>query len=236
MLFYYIRHGTPTYKPDDLTEEGELQAKALAERLSFTGVDKIFSSDSVRALKTAKFTADNLNKEITVLPWANENLAAKDFYVYYKDIGGWTYENEELLKVFNSAEVFSLGEEWTSYPLFSEYNFKSGIERIAKEADNFFGNLGYIHNRKNRTYTINKGNDEKVALFAHSGFGMAFLSSVLDIPYPLFITRFQQIAFSGVTIIDFSGGKESFPRIISYSDNSHLYKNNMQPFNCIDIV
>ena len=65
MLFYYIRHGTPTYKPDDLTIDGELQAKVLAEKLSLEGIDKIFSS----VIIIFTFTMPDLRKnDIVNLP------------------------------------------------------------------------------------------------------------------------------------------------------------------------
>ena len=43
MLLYYIRHGEPTYDPDELTPNGERQAEAIARRLARYGVDKIYS-------------------------------------------------------------------------------------------------------------------------------------------------------------------------------------------------
>ena len=58
MLFIYIRHGEPTYDPDDLTELGRLQAQAVAKRLAIIGVDRIFSSTSNRAIQTALPTSE----------------------------------------------------------------------------------------------------------------------------------------------------------------------------------
>ena len=33
MLLFYVRHGDPIYSPDSLTEQGQLQAEALVERM-----------------------------------------------------------------------------------------------------------------------------------------------------------------------------------------------------------
>ena len=44
--------------------------------------------------------------------------------------------------------------------------------------------------------------DKRVALFAHQGFGLAFLSRVLGIPYPMFSTQFD-MGHSGMTVIEF---------------------------------
>ena len=75
MLLFYIRHGDPIYHPDNLTELGLKQANALSKRLINAKIDKIYSSDSVRAVKTAEPTAKLYNKEIILLPWANEHVA-----------------------------------------------------------------------------------------------------------------------------------------------------------------
>lgn len=34
MIFYYVRHGDPTYKPNELTPLGRRQADAVAKRLA----------------------------------------------------------------------------------------------------------------------------------------------------------------------------------------------------------
>ena len=58
MIFYYIRHGDPTYNPDSLTALGVRQAEALAKRLALYGLDNIYSSTSNRAIMTAKPTCE----------------------------------------------------------------------------------------------------------------------------------------------------------------------------------
>ena len=56
MFLYYFRHGDPIYVPDSLTELGHEQAKALVKRTGYKGLDKIFSSPSIRAQMTAEPT------------------------------------------------------------------------------------------------------------------------------------------------------------------------------------
>ena len=64
-----------------------------------------------------------------------------------------------------------------------------------------------------------------MALFAHQGFGLAFLSYILDIPYPTFTTTFD-LSHSSVTVVDF--GREShkiiYPKVLQLANDSHLYK------------
>ena len=68
-------------------------------------------------------------------------------------------------------------------------------------------------------------NDKKVALFAHQGCSTVFLSCLLDIPYPIFSTRFD-MCHSGFTAIDFHPDKNGVvvPRIMTLSNDSHLYR------------
>ena len=64
----------------------------------------------------------------------------------------------------------------------------------------------------------------RIAFFAHQGIGLAFLSHVLDIPYPLFSTRFD-FGHSSVTVIEFKDiGGFVFPKVLQLSNDSHLFK------------
>ncbi|MGH0052463.1 MAG: histidine phosphatase family protein, partial [Sphaerochaetaceae bacterium] len=69
MHIYLIRHADPGYNGhDDLTKQGHLEAASLAERLQAIGVNKIYSSDKVRAIKTAQYTADLVGVPISIEP------------------------------------------------------------------------------------------------------------------------------------------------------------------------
>ena len=84
--------------------------------------------------------------------------------------------------------------------------------------------LGYEHERYTGRYKIVTPNKERVALFAHQGFGIAFLSCLLDIPYPQFCTRFD-ICHTGMTTIDFCEyGDFAVPKVLVHSSDAHLYK------------
>ena len=99
----------------------------------------------------------------------------------------------------------------------------TGICRIQKEADTFLESLGYKHDLEKNCYEELFESNKKVALFAHQGFGMAFLSCILDIPYPYYSTHFD-ITTTGVTVIDFSKWREPvIPAVMTHSDVSHLY-------------
>ena len=225
MFLYYIRHGDPIYNPDSLTPLGERQAEALGRRLALSGIDEIYSSTSERAKLTAKPLSEILKLEIKELDWANEKYAAPEFYTTKEDgtRGTWCFWDEETRKVFMSEEVRKLGREWYRHPFFKDDRYGEGICRIQKEADAFLESLGYKHDLEKNCYEELFESNKKVALFAHQGFGMAFLSCILDIPYPYYSTHFD-ITTTGVTVIDFSKWREPvIPAVMTHSDVSHLY-------------
>ena len=84
--------------------------------------------------------------------------------------------------------------------------------------------LGFKHDREKGCYKLINRCEKKIALFAHQGFSTAFMSSLLDIPFPIFATRFD-VQHSGVCIIHFDENEENiFPKVLQYSNDSHLYK------------
>lgn len=227
MLFYYIRHGDPIYDPDCLTEHGKVQAEALSERLVKTGLDKIFVSTSTRARQTALPTCQKLGIEPTLLDFANEHYTWCDMTIPKADGSGntWLFHNEKIIDLFNSREIRNMGDRWFDHPEIEKYNYEKGVERVYSEADSFLESLGYSHERYTGKYRVKAHNDDRVALFAHQGFGLLFLSCILDIPYPAFCTHFD-MCHTGVTLIEFnpdSRGELCVPKMITLSDSAHLY-------------
>lgn len=226
MLFFYIRHGDPIYDPDSLTPLGQEQAKALAKRLCTYGIDQIYSSPSNRARMTAQPTCDYLKKEMQICPWADESLAWADFAIDASSgIHTWSFFDPAMLDIFNMPEVRAMGELWYEHPLLQKYDFGRGVKRVNTAIDEFFLSLGYRHDRENARYEIvDKPNRQRVALFAHQGFGASFFSSVLDIPYPLYSTRFD-LGHSSMSVINFeTRGKYVYPQVFQLSGDAHLYR------------
>ena len=224
MLFFYVRHGDPTYHPDALTPIGERQAEAVGRRLARFGLDKIFSSPANRAMQTAKPASELTRREIVPLDWCEEGIAWGEMTVENEEgKRKWCFQVPPLMRKFSSPEVLSLGEKWYEAPCLPPNRFQKGVERVARETDAFLLSLGYRHDRENRCYIAEKPTDERVALFAHQGFGMLFFSSLLDIPYPLVASRFDQTC-TGMTVFEF---KEHdgivIPKMLELSCDAHLY-------------
>lgn len=226
MLFFYIRHGDPTYNPDELTPLGRRQAEAVAKRLSLYGIDRIFASTSNRAIQTAQPACEILKKEMTLLDFANENHAYRDFSIV-KESGEriWAIEERKTQRLFASSAMRELGESWHTHPDLPACNFKGGIERIRQESYRFLESLGYRHIPDSGTYQVIQPNNERIALFAHHNFGIAFLSCILNIPYPVFCSHFS-MCHSGMTVINFAEDEDGYttPVILTLSSDSHLYR------------
>ncbi len=224
MLLFYVRHGDPIYDPDSLTPLGHLQADAVAKRLARYGIDDIYASSSNRALLTAKPTCDILGKEPTVLDWCNEGHAW--LQLTEMDANGnreWCFAKQKYIELFCSNEVKALGENWHTYPAFEGTTLGEGIERIKRETYAFLKELGFEHDAQKGMYKSSNQGNKRIALFAHQGFGLAFLSAVSLIPYPLFSTRFD-ITTTGVTVINFpETDGYIMPRILTFSNDSHIY-------------
>ncbi len=223
MIFYYIRHGDPIYSPDSLTPLGHRQAEAAARRLAVHGLDQIYASTSERARLTALPTSELLKLEIEQLDWCNEGHASRELTAPYGEGKRWLFHHPEIRPLLGSREMINLGENWYEHPAFADWDFKPGIDRIKRESDAFFASLGYEHDRENARYKCVAPNNKRIALFAHQGFGLAFLSSLLDIPYPLFATRFD-LCHSSVTVIEFADDNGyCIPCVLSQANDSHIY-------------
>lgn len=224
MLLFYVRHGDPIYNPDSLTELGEKQAEALCERFKVNGLDKMFSSSSNRAILTATPTAKMLDKEIEILDWCNEGYAWNEFSMEYEGCRTWLYNHYKLLPTLCSKEMYEMRYDWVNHPIFADTKVKEGTKRVNENVDNLLCQLGFRHDREKGVYFVEKKNSDRVALFAHEGFGAIFLSSLLDIPYPAFVVHFN-MTHTGVTAIHFDETREyCVPKILTYSNDAHILK------------
>ena len=225
MLFFYVRHGAPTYVPDCLTPLGRRQAEAIGKRMALFGIDRIYSSTSTRAQQTAEPTCELLGKEKILLDFCHETHAWTEMT---KDIGEnrrrWLFEDPETKRLFVSDEVRRLGYEWYKHPAFADRDYQKGMERISRGTDELLSSLGYELDHELHLYRAVRPTEERVALFAHQGFGSLFLSCLLDIPYPEFSTHYD-LQHTGLTVIEFRD-EDGYviPRILTMGNDAHLYR------------
>lgn len=228
MLLYYIRHGFPTYHPDCLTPLGHRQAESVCRRLSVNGIDRIFASTSQRAKETAQPLCEILGKEMELVDFANEKYAAEYFVIDGVDgYLGWAAGDKKLRHSFFKPEVRAMGRDWYNHPDFEGYGFDKGINRAEKQIDEFLESLGYRHNREKGYFEVINPNNDRVALFAHAGFGQLFASTVLDIPYPDITMKFS-MNHTGMTVFNFKDEDGiCIPNVLMYSGDGHLYKDSL---------
>lgn len=221
MLLIYIRHGEPIYETDSLTELGQRQAEDVATYLSTHGVDKIYSSTANRAMLTAMPTAKLLKQEIVPLDFANEKYAWNDLTVDTPTGREWLYHSQPMIDLCHTQELVDLGLNWFEHPQFVHGSCKAGMNRIQTASDQFFESLGYRHLGCGKYLVVNESN-ERIAFFAHQGFGYAFLSLLLQIPYPTLCTQFA-LGHAEITMIEFKKeGGYAYPKVLSFSRQNHL--------------
>jgi len=225
MILYYIRHGDPIYNPDCLTPKGQKQAEALAKRFGLYGLDRIFTSDSTRAVLTAKPTCELLAMTHTELHWANECHAWERLCVFYENgAREYVFEDPAMRELFVSNDMVKLGYDWGQHEAFKNSTIPQCVADVQKETDAFLSTLGYRRDPERHLYIAENPTDERVALFAHQAIGTAIISSILDMPYPQYCTRFD-MGHTGVTAIEFrEKNGVVIPRVLQLSNDSHLYR------------
>ncbi len=223
MILYYVRHGFPTYQPDELIPLGKRQAEAAGRRLGGLGLSAVYASSHNRAMQTAQPTAELSRLPVIPLDFCREDKAWEELSSDASGKRRWLYSDPDTRVLFRDPAVLALGAEWYRHPAFFGTNIQSGMERIGRETDDFLLTLGYRHDTARHCYIAEQPSDRRVALFAHHGFGMAFLSHVLDIPYPLLSLHFT-ICHTGITAIAFDGeGDAVIPRVMTFASEGHLY-------------
>ena len=232
MLLFYVRHGDPTYRPDALTPLGHRQAESVAKRLALFGIDEIYSSDSTRAMETAQPLCKLLNIEIKeTFSDFHESRAYLDFAPYAPDgERHWAWAHPEIAPHLLTREVREMGDRWYEHPSISRFDLGKGTERIGAAADAFLASLGFEHDRDRAVYKCTAEDpDKRIALFAHEGVSKAFLSRVLDIPYPLYAMHFE-ISYTGVTVIEFHphpSGDLYSAHVLTHANDSHFYRDGL---------
>ena len=221
MLLYIIRHGDPDYTTDTLTERGWAQAEAVGKRMAASGIDRVFSSPMGRAKQTAEPTCRLLGLDYTVEEWSHE-IGDEHRLTPYPD------GNLKSVSLVDRVDLRRDGAIDLDYahafeaPGFSESNMADALDKISAGARDFLERLGY--KEEDGVYRITEPNDDKVALFCHAGLGRILIGYLLHIPLHLMWAGFNY-NHTGVTVIEFRNQKSGFtvPRMLCYSDTSHLY-------------
>ena len=213
MILYFVRHGDPDYAKNILTPLGHKQAKYVAKFFESKKIDKIFSSDSNRAMETAKYTAKILHKKINILPWANESLAGKDFWDH--KINNWIYVSDEYLDLFKKLKG---NKNWFQNEKIKKTNFEKGCKRIQKSLKEWFKTLNIFYDEKKKIY-VSKGKvPKRVILFAHGGMSVPTLSSILHINFPDYVLGFQMPGLCSISRVVINVDKKMNCQLLTYNE------------------
>ena len=219
MILYIIRHGEPGHG-GALTEKGWKQAEAVGKRMKKAGVNKIFTSPILRAMQTSEPACRLLGLEAQVEEWAHE---IGDERLLTMPDGNRTsvslIQNSLFRENGNIDLPFEKGYECE---YMRETEMKKAVSYIEENGNKFLEKLGYKY--ENGVYRITNPNDDKVALFCHSAFSRAWVSTLLHIPVHIMWAGFDY-EHSGVTIMEFENYENGItaPKCYCYSDTSHLY-------------
>jgi len=221
MRIHIIRHADPDYERDTITPEGHLEAQALARRLKYMGIDKIYSSPVPRAMHTMKYTSELMQIEPTVEPW----MAELDWHV--TDKSGkkraiWNTDGEWI----RSRRPLPNEDNWHQFEAFQEDDFRSKYTGLQENSDRFLASLGY--QREDGVYRMVAPNKDQIAVFCHLGFGITWLSHLLELPLPRLWASFF-LAPSSVTtlLLDERSADFAVPRCLGWGDTSHLYESGL---------
>ncbi len=221
MRIYLIRHGDPDYENDTLTTRGHKEAKALAHYMKQESIDHLYASPMGRAQATAKHTAHLMGLDIATEEWTAE-LSVR--CTEPASFVGWNVHGQDV----HTEEYLTAPQSYEALKTLPVDRVREIEETIRKDSDAFLKRLGY--EREGGTYRVVNGTKDKVAVFCHGGFGLTWLSVLLDIPLPLVWSGFF-LHTSSVTQILFDERVSgvAVPRCIMMSALPHFYKNNLEP-------
>lgn len=220
MRLIFVRHGSPDYKNDCLTEEGHIQARQAAKRLEGEGITRVYSSSCGRAYETAQYTAAALGLEVIKLDFMRE--------IQWGSIDGTPiFANGQPWKVTDKAiregvDFFNKAEEdriWTG----SKISINKVM--IGEALDEWLETLGY--KREGQFYgVVGDNTDTSVALFSHGGSSTAALAHLLNLPFAYLCTRLCP-DLTAVTILSFGNekGELVWPYIELANDARHIKSN-----------
>lgn len=223
MRLYLIRHADPDYENDTITPQGHREAEALGKRLQKESITVLHSSPMGRAQDTAAYVSRATGLPITVQEWTAElqlpNPDPSSPVGAHWDINGETVRGQERLPS---------SEDWRSFPYFDAETLHTVYDQLVHDSDAFLGNLGYV--RSGNRYKIVTSHRDRVAIVAHGGFGLTWLSHLLAIPLPLMWTGFFLPTTSVTTVLfDERSDQWAVPRCLGVGDIGHLYAQRLPP-------
>ena len=219
MRLLLVRHGDPDYEKDCLTDLGVKQAEIVAKRLLEEGIEEIYSSPLGRARQTAEpFARLSGIKEVHILDFMREIRYGREDALYQSG-NPWNVSLELMSKGVNLQD-----QNWREFPEFVDNTATVDIDNVRKGTDEWLKSLGY--EREGLYYRCKTEDDRKrtIALFSHGGSSTAFLSRVLNIPFPHLCMVLGRLRHTSITVLRFDRhpGSLSMPVLEVAAEARHL--------------
>ncbi len=222
MRIYIIRHADPDYESDTITPAGHLEAQALAQRIAAENVSRIYCSPLQRAQHSMAYSRELTGVASETQAWMEEIQGWDVPDKQGRRIAAWNIDGE----IIRCVKPYPTYDSWSQMELFSSSVFAQKFAEIKRQSDTFLEAAGY--RREGGKYRIIRSNDDKLAVFCHMGFGLAWLSHLLELPLPLVWSGFWLAPSSVTTILmDARSDEWAVPRCLGMGDVSHLYKSDL---------
>lgn len=219
MRIIFVRHGHPNYEIDCLTELGNLQAQALAERLKDEPIKQFYASTCGRAMETAQWVAKKFDQEVVPLDFMREIACGSTNHEYELPFKGNVWETV--------VDMAYKGESLMSYnwqneePLLHNDKCRKNYDLIAENLDLLLKDLGY--QREGDSYRVLRENHDTVLLASHGGASAVSFSHLLNLPF-LFVVKSFYFNFTSISILLFHGkvGQLTTPDVECLNDFRHI--------------
>ena len=217
MKLLVIRHGSPDYEHDCLTEKGRQEAGLLAGRLLSEKIDAVYSSPMGRAKETAEAYTRLSGHTVTVCDWLHEfDVSINDLTLGEKVV---TWDMRP--KIWTKSELLYDRLRYGEAPEAQGTDMFPRAEAVRLGLDELLARHGLI--RDGGAFRKTGDTDKTLALFCHFGAGCVVIAQLLGISPMLTLQGFsaEPTAVATLCTDDRFEDVVNF-RLHGYGDISHL--------------
>ncbi|MBR6045168.1 MAG: histidine phosphatase family protein [Ruminococcus sp.] len=217
MKLLVIRHGTPDYEHDCLTEQGRAEAELLAKRLMCEDIAAVYTSPMGRARETAEAYTRLSGQEAAVCEWLHEFDVAVNDTELGRRVITWDLRPEYWTK---SGLLYDR-REYRNAPEVTGTEMFERSEKVRQGLDGLLAEHGLV--REGEVFRRAGDTDKTLALFCHFGAGCVVTAHLLGISPMLTLQGFSADPTAVATLCtdDRFGEYVNF-RLHGYGDTTHL--------------
>ena len=219
MKLLVIRHGTPNYEKDCLTDRGRQEAELLAERLLKEDIAAVYTSPMGRARETAGAYTRRSGHEAVVCNWLHEfDVSINDLSTGKpRQVVTWDMPPE----VWTKSELLYDRLGYGKAPEAFGTDMFPRAEAVRVGLDELLARHGLI--REGGAFRKEGNTDVTLALFCHFGAGCVVIAQLLGLSPMLTLQGFSADPTAIATLCT----DDRFDRIVNfrlhgYGDTYHL--------------